>query len=163
MQLVAGHTTEFLPVVRELFVEYAEATGLDFCFHKFDQELAELPGRYAPPAGRLFLVMDGGRAAGCVALRKLDESVCEMKRLYVRPQFRRQRLGRQLAEAVIVSAREFGYERMRLDTLGSMTAAVALYESLGFQRIAAYYDNPIAGVVPEKLLGNAGPKTTILP
>ena len=164
MQLVASHTAEFLPVVRELFVEYAEAMGLNFCFQKFDQELAELPGRYAPPTGRLFLAVDGGRAAGCVALRKLEGSICEMKRLYVRPPFRRQRLGRQLAEAVIVSAKEIGYERMRLDTLGSMTAAVTLYESLGFQRIAAYYDNPIAGVVYlEKLLGNAGPKITIPP
>ena len=152
MQLVAGHTPDSLPVVRELFVEYADATGLDFCFQKFDQELAELPGRYAPPSGRLFVAMHDGRAAGCVALRKLEGATCEMKRLYVRPAIRGQKVGRQLAEAVIAAAREVGYQRMRLDTLASMKAAIDLYESLGFQRIAAYYENPIPDVVYLELL-----------
>lgn len=147
MQLVAGHTSECLPVVRELFVEYAAGTGLDFCFQKFDQELATLPGRYAPPTGRLLIATDAGIAAGCVALRQLEVNICEMKRLYVRPGFRAQGLGRRLAAAVITSAREAGYKRMRLDTLASMKTAVTLYESLGFQRIAAYYDNPVADVV----------------
>ena len=147
MQLVAGHTPECIPVVRELFREYAGATGLDFCFQNFDQELAELPGKYAPPSGRLILATDDGPAVGCVALRKLEESVCEMKRLYVRPAFRGQRIGHQLAQAIITSAREIGYARMRLDTLGSMKAAIGLYEALGFRRIAAYYPNPIPDVV----------------
>jgi putative acetyltransferase len=147
MQIVAGHPPECLPVVRELFREYADATGLDLCFQKFDQELAELPGRYAPPAGRLFLAMPGNQAAGCVALRKWEAGVCELKRLYVRSQFRGQGLGRQLAEAVINSAREIGYLRLRLDTLASMTAAIRLYESFGFQRIAPYYENPISDAV----------------
>jgi len=142
MQLVAGHTIEHLPVVRELFVEYANATGLDFCFQNFDRELAELPGKYATPTGRLFLAMDGGQAVGCVALRKLEEDTCEMKRLYVQPRFRQQGLGRTLASAVIAAAQEAGYQRMRLDTLGSMKPAITLYESLGFQRIAAYCANP---------------------
>ena len=147
MQLVAGHTTEHLHAVRELFVEYANALGLDFCFQNFDQELAELPGKYTPPSGRLFLALSDGQAVGCVALRKLEENICEMKRLYVRPQFRAQRSGRQLAEAIIVAAREAGYGRIRLDTLASLKPAIALYESLGFQRIDAYYPNPIANVV----------------
>jgi ribosomal protein S18 acetylase RimI-like enzyme len=147
MQLVSGHTSEYLPVVRALFVEYVSGTGLDFCFQNFDQELGELPGKYAPPSGRLFLAMSGVQAVGCVALRKLEDNICEMKRLYVRPAGRGQKVGYQLAEAVIASAREIGYARMRLDTLASMKPAVALYESLGFQRIAAYYDNPIANVV----------------
>ena len=100
MQLVAGHTSEHLPVVRELFLEYAAATGLNFCFQNFDQELAELPGKYAPPAGRIVLAMTAGQTVGCVALRKLEDDVCEMKRLYVRPAFRGQGIGRQVAEAV---------------------------------------------------------------
>jgi len=147
MQLVAGHTTEHLPAVRELFVEYANALGLDFCFQNFEQELAELPGKYAPPSGRLFLALSDGHAVGCVALRKLEENICELKRLYVRPQFRAQSTGRQLAETIIGAAREVGYGRMRLDTLASLKPAIALYESLGFQRIDAYYQNPIANVV----------------
>ena len=147
MQLVAGHTPAHLPAVRELFVEYANALGLDFCFQNFDQELAELPGKYAPPSGRLFLALSDGQAVGCVALRKLEENICELKRLYVRPQFRAQSTGRQLTEAIIGAAREVGYGRMRLDTLASLKPAIALYESLGFQRIDAYYQNPIANVV----------------
>ena len=147
MQLVAGHTPEHLPVVRELFVEYANTLGVDFCFQSFDQELAGLPGKYAPPSGRLFLAIDEQRVAGCAALRELEAGICEMKRLYLRPPFRRQGVGRQLAEATVVAAREIGYERMRLDTLASLKPALALYESLGFQRIAPYYQNPIANVV----------------
>lgn len=147
MQLVAGHTPDQLPVVRELFVEYANSLGVDFCFQEFDQELAGLPGKYAPPSGRLFLAMDGQRVAGCVALRELETGICEMKRLYLRPQFRGQGAGRQLAKATVDAARETGYQRMRLDTLASLKPALALYESLGFQRIAPYYQNPIANVV----------------
>lgn len=147
MQLVAGHAPEYLPAVRELFVEYAAATGLNFCFQKFDQELAELPGKYAPPSGRLMLAIDNGQPVGCVGLRKLEENVCEMKRLYTRPAFRGRGIGHQLAEAVIAAAREIGYGQMRLDTVASMKAAVALYESLGFHRITAYYHNPIPDVV----------------
>ena len=147
MQLQAGHTFEFLPAVRELFVEYAGSTGLDFCFQNFDQELTELPGRYAPPSGRLLVATTGQQAAGCVALRLLEGNICEMKRLYVRPAYRGQRVGYQLAVAVIEAARGIGYGRMRLDTLASMNTAIGLYESLGFQRIAPYYANPIADAV----------------
>lgn len=142
MNLIAAHHGEYLPVARELFTEYARSTGIDFCFQNFDRELAELPCKYAPPDGRLFLSVENESAAGCVALRKLEDGVCEMKRLYVRPAFRGNGLGRRLANETIFAAREIGYDRMRLDTLASMTPAIALYESLGFQRIPAYYDNP---------------------
>ncbi|MBE0543453.1 MAG: GNAT family N-acetyltransferase [Verrucomicrobia bacterium] len=135
-------SVEHLAVARELFVEYASAIGVDLCFQGFDQELATLPGRYAPPEGRLRVAFANSTPAGCVALRKIEGRICEMKRLYVRPHFRAQGLGRTLAGSVITAARVVGYERMRLDTLGSMDAAIALYESLGFTRIPPYYDNP---------------------
>ena len=136
-----------LPTVRELFIEYAQAIAVDLCFQDFERELTELPGRYAPPAGSLLLALDGTNAAGCVALRNLGDGICEMKRLYVRPAFRGKGLGRALASDIVAAARQIGYERMRLDTLSSMKEAIALYQSLGFRRIAPYYDNPNRGAV----------------
>jgi ribosomal protein S18 acetylase RimI-like enzyme len=142
MQILEAHSPDCIPVIRELFTEYANSIEIDLCYQSFDRELAELPGRYAPPEGRLFLALESGKAAGCVALRKIGDGVCEMKRLYVRPAFRSVGLGRKLATTIITAARETGYDRMRLDTLGSMKEAIALYESLDFQRIPPYYDNP---------------------
>ncbi|HEU0038281.1 MAG TPA: GNAT family N-acetyltransferase, partial [Verrucomicrobiae bacterium] len=113
----------------------------------FERELTALPGRYAPPAGSLLLALDGTNAAGCAALRNIGDGICEMKRLYVRPAFRGKGLGRALASDIIAAARQIGYERMRLDTLSSMKEAIALYQSLGFRRIAPYYDNPNRGAV----------------
>ena len=142
VRIIAAHSTEHLPVVRQLFQEYADATGIDLCFQNFTAELANLPGKYAPSEGRLFLAQVDGNVAGCVALRKIANGICEMKRLYVRPHFRKKGAGLLLANATIDAAREIGYQSMRLDTLSSMTAAIALYDSLGFRPIPPYYHNP---------------------
>ena len=133
---------------RELFLEYAQSLGFSLCFQNFDQELAGLPGNYAPPDGRLLLAEFEGQLAGCVALHKLEPHICEMKRLYLRPQFRGQRLGRTLADRIIAEARQIGYRRMRLDTVEPvMKDAVAMYRKLGFKEIAPYCANPNAGVL----------------
>lgn len=134
--------------VRDLFLEYAQSLGFSLCFQSFDQELAGLPGDYAPPDGRLLLAEFEGQLAGCVALHKLDGKICEMKRLYLRPQFRAKGLGRALAETIIAEARVLGYQRMRLDTVEpAMRDAVAMYRRLGFKEIAPYCQNPIAGAM----------------
>ena len=136
-----------LAVTRMLFREYQQGLGIDLCFQDFETELATLPGKYAPPGGRLLLAWDGLEAVGCVALRPIADDACEMKRLYVRPTVRGQQLGRRLAERVCDEARAAGYRRICLDTLPTMTAAVALYTALGFAPIAPYVFNPIEGAI----------------
>jgi putative acetyltransferase len=149
MKLIQVQSAEEIESARELFEEYAARLGLDLCFQNFEKELAELPGEYTPPSGRLFLAIENDELAGCVALRKIAygtsrDSVCEMKRLYVRPAFRGTGLGRTLAETIIKAARGIGYARMRLDTLpGKMDRAIAMYRSLGFKNIQPYYLNPV--------------------
>ena len=128
-------------IVRELILEYASSLGVDLSFQDFEHEVATLDTYY-----ELMLVARiDGDVAGCVALRRIDDDVCEMKRLYVRTRFRGRDLGRALANAVIGEARMRGYARMRLDTLPSMSSAMSLYESLGFRDIAPYRFNPIVG------------------
>jgi putative acetyltransferase len=151
---VSGETTirpasgpEDIETARKLFREYADALGIDLGFQDWERELRELPGAYAPPRGALFLAERGGVVIGCVALRPLDPPLCEMKRLYVRPEGRGSGLGRQLAEHVIGEGRRLGYERMRLDTLPSMSEAITLYRGLGFREIAPYRFNPVPGAL----------------
>ena len=132
-------------LVAALFREYGASLGIDLTFQHFEEELASLPGDYVPPRGALLLARVGDEAAGCVGLRPLESDIGEMKRLYVRPAFRGLRIGDALAAAVIRTARESGYARMRLDTLPSMTSARRLYGTLGFREIPAYRFNPVKG------------------
>jgi GNAT superfamily N-acetyltransferase len=132
---------------RGLFAEYAAALGVDLSFQGFDEELAGLPGKYAPPRGRLLLARTDAGAAGCVALRPLEEDICEMKRLYVRPAFRGLGLGHALVAAVLAEARSAGYRRVRLDTLPSMSAARELYRAFGFAPIPPYNHHPLPGTL----------------
>jgi len=133
---------------RELFLEYAQSLGFSLCFQNFDEELAGLPGDYAPPEGRLLLGEYASELAACVALHKLDSEICEMKRLYLRPSFRGKGLGRALAGRIITEARQIGYRRMRLDTVEPvMKDAVAMYRKLGFNQIEPYRSNPMTGAM----------------
>jgi ribosomal protein S18 acetylase RimI-like enzyme len=145
IEIVPAASADHIATARRLFKEYEASLGIELTFQDFAREVAELPGAYAPPSGRLFLATDGPDHVGCVALRPLGAGICEMKRLYVRPTARGSRLGRRLAETVIREARAIGYARMRLDTLPTMKEAFALYQTLGFREIPAYCENPIAG------------------
>ena len=138
-------SAEQIESTRRLFTMYEASLDTDLCFQQFEAELAELPGDYAGPSGCLLLASLGNRPAGCVALRRFDAAICEMKRLFVLPEFRGLGLGRQLVNAITTVACELGYDRMRLDTLPSMKKAIAMYESLGFIDIEPYYSNPIEG------------------
>jgi putative acetyltransferase len=148
LEAVQAESQEQIAAIRELFLEYAQSLSFSLCFQSFDKELAGLPGDYAPPDGRMLLATSEGQAAGCVALHRIEDGICEMKRLYVRPQFRGKGLGKALAERVINEARAIGYEKLRLDTVESeMRAAVAMYRQLGFREIAPYRPNPIDGAL----------------
>mgnify|MGYP001812269684 FL=1 len=134
-----------LKVVRHLFEEYAASLDFDLDFQDFKDELNGLPGEYAPPDGFILLALVDGQATGCVALRKFSDGISEMKRLYVKPEYRKLRIGSRLAEAVIACARSRGYAYMRLDTVPAMKPARALYAALGFKEIPPYRFNPIDG------------------
>jgi ribosomal protein S18 acetylase RimI-like enzyme len=149
ISLFEASSAEDMLAVREIFQEYARSLSVDLCFQDFESELAQLPGEYAPPRGALLLAKVNQELAGCCALRPLDSAdspnASEMKRLYVRPAFRRLGLGRQLAESILDAARQCDYSCVLLDTLDEMETARALYEDLGFEEVAPYYHNPLAG------------------
>jgi len=148
MQIIQAETADQIEQARALFREYESWLGLSLCFQNFEKELAELPGAYAEPDGRLLLARDNDELAGCVVLRKIGDGSCEMKRLFVRDTFRGKGIGRLLIETIIRKAKEIGYERMLLDTLPPrMNDAIALYRSIGFKEIAPYYDNPVEGAI----------------
>jgi putative acetyltransferase len=149
IRLICPDTPALLDATRAVFGEYAASLAVDLCFQNFEAEIASLPGDYASPGGHLLLAWVDDQVAGCGALRALPEAdyanACEMKRLYVRPAFRRFGLGRLMAQALLDEARRAGYSAMLLDTLDDMEAARGLYASLGFEEIPPYYFNPIAG------------------
>jgi len=148
LDLVQAESPAQVAQARELFLEYAHSLGVNLCFQDFEQELAALPGHYAPPHGRLLLAEYEGQPAGCVALHEWEPGICEMKRLYLRSSFRGKGLGRAIAETIIAEARNFGYQRMRLDTIEPlMKDAVEMYRKLGFREIAPYRANPIPGAM----------------
>jgi len=136
-----------LDEVHTLFREYHKMLGIDLGFQNYDEELATLPGKYLPPDGRLYVIYLEDKLAGCIALRRYDATRCEMKRLFVRPQFRGLRLGRILAERIIEDAKAIGYQAMVLDTLKTLESAVTMYRRMGFEEIAPYYDNPLKDVL----------------
>jgi ribosomal protein S18 acetylase RimI-like enzyme len=150
VQMIQIHPARFpeqVEVVRSIFREYAQSLGIDLGFQQFDAELADLPGKFAAPRGEVLLAYHDAQVLGCVALRPIDETICEMKRLYVRPSGRGLQAGKQLATLICATARESGYSRIRLDTLPTMHAALQLYTSLGFEPIPAYVFNPIPGAI----------------
>jgi putative acetyltransferase len=147
VKIIRATSGEHIAEARRLFREYADFLKVDLCFQDFENELARLPGAYSPLGGVLLLAVDESRTLGCVALRRVGDGVCEMKRLYVRPEGRGRGIGRALAVEVITQAVGLGYTTMRLDTLDWLVEAIHLYESLGFSRIPAYYNNPLSGVV----------------
>jgi len=156
---ICTESEEHLALVRELFIEYATSLGFDLCFQNFDKELAELPGEYAPPDGRLIVAIDETKVIGCVALRKIANGICEMKRLYVRPAFRGKEIGRELVKVVIEEAKKIGYTHMQLDTVPVMKEAIALYRSMGFYEIEPYRYNPIKGAVFMELTLKTSPNS----
>ena len=153
IELFQATLPEHIEQVRALFLEYGASLGFSLCFQSFDEELKSLPGAYGPPGGRLILARHNDHAAGCIALRKFEPSICEMKRLYVRPADRGSGLGRMLVERLISEARAIGYRSMRLDTIGSaMQEAIVLYRRMGFLEIAPYSKVPIESALWMELM-----------
>ena len=152
IELIQVESEEHLDCIRELFKEYEKSLGFDLDFQDFEKELAKLPGEYAAPDGCLLLAFYGKNFAGCAGLRRLEQGICEMKRMYVRPNFRGKGIGRVMSVRIIEIARAIGYERMRLDTIDTMRTAISLYKSLGFKKIKPYRYNPVDGASYMELL-----------
>lgn len=151
MQIVQGESGERLARIRELFEEYWNSFGFTPCFQHFDRELAGLPGAYSRPAGRLGLALVDGEAAGCIALRPIDEKSCEMKRLYVRPEFRGSGLGAELVQWLVAEARSIGYTTLFADTMPVMTRALEMYRKMGFEQCGPYVEDATPDAVYLKL------------
>ena len=137
--------------IKLLFNEYTTMLGVNLAFQGYDEEIKNLPGKYALPYGRLYIAYYNNKAAGCIALRKFENDGCEMKRLFVRPEYRHLKIGKKLVDKIIEDARELKYKYMVLDTLSNLHEAVSLYRKSGFQEVEAYYENPLDNVVYFKL------------
>jgi GNAT superfamily N-acetyltransferase len=147
LKFIDVETTEKIEIIRNLFLEYEKIIGCNLCFQDIENELANLPGKYSPPDGRLILAEYDSKLAGCIALKKIGDDICEMKRLYVRSEFRGKKIGRKLAEKIVEEARSTGYRIMRLDTLKRLHEAVSLYKSMGFIETHPYVHNPLEDVI----------------
>ncbi len=147
VSITPAHESHHIPEIKTLFLEYAQSLNFSLCFQGFDKELDGLPGYYAPPRGALLAAKVGDAYAGCIALRPLEENICEMKRLFVRNQFRGLQIGKKLAVTILEEGSRLGYEKMRLDTVPIMQPAIALYRSLGFVEIPPYCENPVDGAL----------------
>jgi ribosomal protein S18 acetylase RimI-like enzyme len=130
-----------------LFVEYANSLNFQLCFQNFEKEISDLSAQYSKPTGCIILCYEDDKPIGCVGLRKFAEGICEMKRLYLRPEARGKGIGRVLAEEIVEKAKEFGYKKMQLDTIETMKEAISLYKSMGFKEISPYRFNPVKGVI----------------
>ncbi len=143
VKLIQAISSEEIEAIKSLFIEYAESLNFSLCFQDFDKEIESLPGKYSPPEGSLILAKIENEFAGCIALKKIEDGICEMKRLYVKPSHRGKQIGKILVEKIISDAKEIGYKSMRLDTVeGKMDSAIALYKEFGFKKIEKYYTNP---------------------
>ena len=147
IKIIEANSDELIAQTKSLFLEYAESLDFSLCFQNFDNELENFPSQYSPPTGNLFLALSENEPIGCVGVRSIEKDICEMKRLYVNPGYRRKGAGKELTISAIKSGKALGYEHMRLDTLSSMEGANQLYKSLGFIEIDPYRDNPIAGAI----------------
>jgi putative acetyltransferase len=145
--IIEANTNELITQAKRLFLEYAESLDFDLCFQNFNNELNDFPSQYSPPTGNLLLSFSENEAIGCVGIQCFEKDICEMKRLYVKPEYRGKGAGKELAVSAIKSGKALGYEYMRLDTLSSMETANQLYKSLGFIEIDPYRDNPIDGAI----------------
>jgi len=158
LTIVEARSAEQVGQARRLFQEYAASLDTDLCFPGFEAELVRLPGEYSPPKGELLLALWDGQPVGCVALRPLDQLVCEMKRLYVQPEARAHGIGRRLVQRIVDVGKALGYRSMRLDSLPSMTAAIPLYRRFGFRDVPPYRHNPVAGTLYLELLLSGSPR-----